>query len=397
MDTSKMKIAVVFEGDLQGGGGYQYQLSALVELQRTLQYHFVAFVFSKKNQEVVQQYSIETVYCKQTLFDTAFRYINRQEWFYIFSSFFKFKCHFEKKLDSYNIDIVYFLSPSRYSLDLVTHNYILTVWDLCHRDHVEFPEVNYYREFEKREQFFMRSLKKAVAILTDSSLSKENILRRYGIDEQRVYFSSFTPSISVVSGRHTDVRKKYKITGDYIYYPAQFWSHKNHTYIIDALAILKQKGFIISAFFSGSDKGNLNFILDYADEKKVREQIVYAGFVPSEDLYGLYQDSLALVMPTYFGPTNIPPLEAFFVGTPVLYGDILGAKEQLGEAAFLCDLNNPFALVEKIIALQTNKDFAIEMIERGKVQLEKLLHNDLAHVLESVFETFYQRLKCWKV
>ena len=113
MDTSKMKIAVVFEGDLQGGGGYQYQLSALVELQRKLQYHFVAFVFSKKNQDVVQKYSIETVYCKQTPFDTVFRYINRQEWFYIFSSFFKFKCRYEKKLDSYNIDIVYFLSPSR--------------------------------------------------------------------------------------------------------------------------------------------------------------------------------------------------------------------------------------------------------------------------------------------
>ena len=54
-----------------------------------------------------------------------------------------------------------------------------------------------------------------------------------------------------------DVKAKYQIVDEYIYYPAQFWSHKNHVYIIDAIAILKQQGINLIAIFSGSNKGNL--------------------------------------------------------------------------------------------------------------------------------------------
>ena len=32
-------------------------------------------------------------------------------------------------------------------------------------------------------------------------------------------------------------------------------------------------------------------------------------------------------MPTYFGPTNIPPLEAFLLKVPVIYSGIIGLKE----------------------------------------------------------------------
>ena len=49
----------------------------------------------------------------------------------------------------------------------------------------------------------------------------------------------------------------------------------------------------------------------------------------------LYTEALALVMPTYFGPTNLPPLEAFQTGTPVLYSDLPGMREQVGDAAIM--------------------------------------------------------------
>ena len=55
----------------------------------------------------------------------------------------------------------------------------------------------------------------------------------------------------------------------------------------------------------------------------------------------LYKESIALVMPSYFGPTNIPPLEAFNLGVPVLYSDLPGLKDQVGDAALLLDLNKP--------------------------------------------------------
>ena len=38
----------------------------------------------------------------------------------------------------------------------------------------------------------------------------------------------------------------------------------------------------------------------------LENQVRFAGFVSSEEINYLYSQAFALVMPTYFGPTNIP-------------------------------------------------------------------------------------------
>lgn len=42
-----------------------------------------------------------------------------------------------------------------------------------------------------------------------------------------------------------------------------------------------------------------------------------------------YRRARRMVMPTYFGPTNIPPLEANALGCPVAVSKVYGMPEQL--------------------------------------------------------------------
>jgi len=396
MDRKKMKIAIVFEGDLQGGGGYQQQLTVLTSLGSLNKYEITAFVFSEENKKVLETYNITAVLVKKTLFDKIYRLLHRQVWFFRFSKLFKLKTLFEKKLKDNNIDLVYFLSPSELSLDLIEHNYIITVWDLCHRDFLEFPEVNYYREFELREELYKKALKKAVAILVDSELGKENIIRRYNIDEDRVFVAPFAPSVNIYLDNNINVKAKYKINGEYIYYPAQFWSHKNHVYIIDALSILKSQGINLFAVFSGSNKGNLDYVLQYAKKMGVEDLVKYIGFAPNEDIYSLYKNSIALVMPTYFGPTNIPPLEAFAIGTPVVYSNLKGLKEQVKDAALLCNLSDPNSLATHLKNLLESEKLRIELIEKGKQRLKELSRYDILETLNTIFISYEVKMKCWK-
>jgi len=395
--AKSLNVAVVFEGDLQGGGGYQQQLSTIIELSKLNKYNFIAFVFSKENKDVLDGYGIKSVVVRNTLYDKIYRrLLHRQDWFAPLSRRFKSKTLFEKSLDAHDIDLVYFLSPSSLSLDLVAHNFIITVWDLSHRDTPEFPEVNYFREFEMREQLYCKSLKKAVAVLVDSELGKSNVVRRYQVDDSRVYVALFAPSINAFTDIKIDVKMKYKINGSFIYYPAQFWSHKNHIYIIDALAILKSQGVKITAIFSGSDKGNLDYVLGYAKQAGVEDLIKYIGFAPNEEIYSLYKNALAMVMPSYFGPTNIPPLEAFAIGTPVIYSDLSGLRDQVGDAALLCDLKNPGSLAEHLKALLNNTTLRNELIIKGKKRLEELTKTNIADILEKIFDEYYIKMKTWK-
>jgi glycosyltransferase involved in cell wall biosynthesis len=396
MDTKKINIAVVFEGEIQGGGGYQQQLSTIIELKKFNRYSVLAVVFSDENRAVLEKYGLEVIVIRKTFFDKLLRHINRQEWFYPFSKKIKIKTLFEKELLKQDIDLVYFLSPSGLSLGLVELNYVITVWDLCHRDTPEFPEVNHYREFENRELLYTKSLKKAVAILVDSRLGKENVVRRYGIDGNRVYVVPFAPSVNAFVDSKIDVKTKYKIEGEYIYYPAQFWSHKNHVYIIDAIAILKSKGINLTAIFSGSNKGNLEYVLEYAKKSGVEELVKYIGFAPNEEIYSLYKNALAMVMPSYFGPTNIPPLEAFAVGTPVIYSDLEGLREQVGDGALLCNLKKPESLAKHLESLKNSEELRHEMIARGKRRLEELQQVKVVDVLNGIFDEYATKLKCWK-
>ena len=392
---AKINLGVIFEGELEGSGGFQTQLSTIIKVGELSHCSIKAFVFSKKNKSFLESLNIECVFVKQKISDKFLRIFNNQGWFERISRRFKIKTFFEKKLDENNIDLVYFLSPSLLALDLISHNYIFTIWDLCHRDYPEFPEVNYLREFEKRENLYQRAPKKAIAVLTDSELGRENSIRRYGLDESRVFKASFAPSINVAPSNFVDIKIKYKITGDYIFYPAQFWSHKNHIYIIEAIKILKDKGFLLIAIFSGSNKGNLDYVLNYAKKNGVDDLVKYIGFAPNEEIYYLYKQSLALVMPTYFGPTNIPPLEAFSIGTPVFYSNLKGLRDQVGDAAVLCNLNDPSNLANELLLMKNDCDRRDIFINKGYKRLSELQESSIEKIIVSIINDFSVKLKCW--
>ena len=56
----------------------------------------------------------------------------------------------------------------------------------------------------------------------------------------------------------------YDLPKKFFFYPAQYWPHKNHIYLVDGLEVaLKELKFEISAVFCGSDKGNLNFVQNH--------------------------------------------------------------------------------------------------------------------------------------
>ncbi len=402
-----MNIAVVFDQELQSGGGFQQSLSTIIILHKNKseKYHFTFLTTIKKNKEFLSNLGIQVSYIKLSAFDRLINYFRRYELIYMAIrtlNVFKYG-----KLDRYLLDIdadlVYFISPTWLALRIESHKYLFTVWDLCHRDFMEFPEVFNLREFEVREKLYTASLAKAVAVIVDSEFTKENVVGRYGVDKQRVTSLPFLPSSTLeiseedYAKNHIDIKRKYHIPGEYLFYPAQFWAHKNHRYILDALRILKEKqGKIIHAVFCGSDKGNLRFVLEKAEEFGINGQIFYIGFADSAEMPYLYKQSVALVMPTYFGPTNIPPLEAFALGCPVCYPDLPGLREQVKDAAFLMDMRKPESLVEILLSIENNRALVNEKVKNGRLILSKWSESDYWKGLKTIFDEYEVKLKCWK-
>jgi glycosyltransferase involved in cell wall biosynthesis len=301
------------------------------------------------------------------------------------------------------VDLVYFLGPTDFAKYLESINYVSTVWDLCHRDEPEFPEVRWFNEFERRERSNFRILPKATAIITDSCVNKKNIISRYRIDEEKIFIIPFEPNLAIKGNvadreeKEFNVKQTYNLDCPYIFYPAQFWAHKNHIYILEGLKELENIYRLrVGAVFVGGDKGNMEYIRGQAVEMNLVDRVRILGFMPTADLLSFYQQAICLVMPTYFGPTNLPPLEAFVLGVPLLYSDLPGMREQVGDAALFINLQSPRSMADNLALIIQDLSVRNRLIQNGRTLIERLNAFPRAETLQIVFKNFQRKRTTWK-
>ncbi len=385
INEKPLNIAVIFDQEVESGGGFQQGLNAAILASRIDPKLANVYFFhtKRKLKKTLLENGISSKLIDISLFEKIYLFIKTTTKYRIFyeltKPFFDFK-FFESFFKQNNIDLLYFISPSRFALDLDELNFIYTVWDLCHRDNLEFPESKIKGEFENRELRLSFSLKKAISIIVESNYGKSNLENKYNIEKNRIKVIPFEPLKEIkenkfLASSDLNINAKYRIQNKFIFYPAQFWPHKNHIYILKSIYILEKKyQIIIDCIFSGRDKGNKKNIINYAKKLGISKRIIFTGFIPNEELAYIYKMSLALVMPTFFGPTNIPPIEAFKIGTPVIYPDLVGLKDQIQDAGVLVDLYDPESLSTSIKKLIENKDFRDNLINKG-FQMSKKLEN----------------------
>ena len=315
-----MKLAVLFDEKIHSGGGFQQSLNDIIEVSNISGCEVVVITIHKENLEILKKEGIEGIYLSLSAFSKIIIELRKNLSFYrILSKFQKFN-KFELFLQKHNVDLVYFISPSLLAYACETINFIFTIWDVAHRDCVELPEVRKNRQIEYRDELYFYVAQKSSAIIVDSPDAKNLVSKRYLVDRDRVFAKSFSPSLYLKNAKSDlEFIKKKNIKQKFLFYPAQFWPHKNHIIILDALKVLKTKGILLDVVFSGGDQGNIDFVRSKVVEYKLEDQVHFVGFISSEELRACYENCLALIMPTLFGPTNIPPLEAYMFNRPIIY------------------------------------------------------------------------------
>ena len=394
-----MRIVAVLEGAATDGGGFNQALNAILQMQRLCagRYDFEVLTDREANVAHLASLGIAAAHFRLAFLDKLIGFLCSQGWWFALQARLRLVSPFEQRLLRQGCDLVYFLTPSARAKTLQRLNYVATVWDLCHRDTPEFPEVREFEQFRIREHLYRGLLPPAVAILVDSPALADAATRRYGVDRDRLVAMPFGASAFLDAG--TSVAKeavlaRYGLEEGYFFYPAQFWAHKNHVRILEALALLRARGVRPRVVFAGSDQGRRAHVERQIDAQGLQEQVRILGFVPAEDLRGLYDGCAALVMPSYFGPTNIPPLEAWLLGKPVIYST--RCAEQAGEAALCVDPDDAEALAA---AMQACGEAATRerLVAAGSARLraiERQREDAEAELLERL-RRFEARRRCW--
>lgn len=187
------------------------------------------------------------------------------------------------------------------------------------------------------------SLLGANRIITDSDSSKRDIHAITGFNEKKIDRVYLAPSAAYrpINDKTilSSLKSKYDVTDQFMLYVGDVnWNKNVHgllrafAHLLSSNARLQIKLFLVGKALTDMNLKETRDIHATIQELGIKNQIVFSGFVPEEDLVGLYSIAKCLVQPSYYEGFGLPVLEAFACGCPVVAADNSSLSEIMGPA-----------------------------------------------------------------
>jgi glycosyltransferase involved in cell wall biosynthesis len=146
-----------------------------------------------------------------------------------------------------------------------------------------------------------------------------------------------SPLPSIEEGQK--ITDMYGLPRHFFFLPNQFWAHKNHICVINALSKLKDRSICPVIVCSGkkADERDPNYfkrIQDLICANGLEGNLKLLGVIPSAHISVLMMNCAALINPSTFEGWSTTVEEAKAIGTPMILSRINVHKEQSNDAIF---------------------------------------------------------------
>jgi len=216
--------------------------------------------------------------------------------------------------------------------------------------HRRLPGIFSTRAWLQREAGFRAQIASACAIMVSSESSRAECEKYYPQSRGRIRVVPFAAQLppEAMSLSVAEVMGKYHLPREFFYLPNQFWVHKNHRVMIDALEVLQGRGVSAVVAASGALADYRHPQLLQRLESRVAElglasQFRFLGLIPRADVYALMRGAVAIVNPSLSEGWSTNVEEARALGVPMVLSDIAVHREQAGDRAVFFDADSAIA------------------------------------------------------
>lgn len=262
-------------------------------------------------------------------------------------------------------------------------------------------------------------VKRTDRVITISETSKKDIIRFLKIPAEMIDVIHLAPKRIYRQAKPSEndlarIQKKYKLPPKFILYLGDVNYNKNVISLIKACKLIdthlvlvgKQAADLSSDGIQVQNNQGPRDMLRSAlnvshpelahyrelmEEFNSNKKIIRPGFIPDEEMVGVFKLAAVYCQPSYYEGFGIPVLEAMAAGTPVVASKIQALVEIAENAALFADPNEPKDIAEKVGKILKSGRVRKQLREKGFKNLKRFSWEKTAELTLQVYERAHKR------
>lgn len=348
--NNRIKIGIYVDVTRGAGGSFQYiQFILDAAYKLTDQYDFKVFYIESEFGEIIDRnYPMIGKQCINVMRSDIPAYIDSFSLDYVIVPLSLVSCWIGAELYTPLIGVIHDVNQFYY------------------KDYYE----NGVRMTDAYVHLYQKVVRKSIGVFVDSELGVKELSEAVG----GIYSDRMIPLPFRAPDYLDDDMPEEKVdlkNEKYLFYPAQFWPHKNFTNLILAIEELKEQGIIVNVLFTGGESRERDRIIRLVDKLGINEQVQFSGRLSDSQMKYIYKHARGMVFAGYLGPTNIPLYEAMYTGCPMAVTNVRYMPWQAKEAALYFDPRYPDSIAEALKRLWEDDELCNELVAKGKKRYEE--------------------------
>lgn len=265
---------------------------------------------------------------------------------------------------------------------------VSTLHDIQHK---YYPWFFSQEEINSRDNFYNRLIRIFPYIISVSEFTKNTFVEKYKYDANRinVILSSVQDRLKEYPEENdSTILKGLDITDDFLFYPANFWKHKNHISLLVAfnMYIRNNKDSKLKLVLTGfSSESSVDW--DETLEKMgLQNRVMLLGYVSNDVIAALMRKCRIMVFPSLYEGFGIPIVEAMACNATIACSNITAIPEVAGDCVFYFNPYKPEDIYEKIEFILNNPKEVDNKKKMYKEQLKKYSLNNYTNSIYSLFK-----------
>ncbi len=240
--------------------------------------------------------------------------------------------------------------------------------DLLHEYHPVYfpPEI-----LEWRNRHYGPTIERADVVFTLSEDAKGTIVERFGVDPEKVVVVHLDVDPEFCRPPSEAAREAFarlELPEEYLYFPANYWPHKNHEILLRAMGRLAGRFPSLHLVLTGASATGEELVRTAIAAQGLESRVRILGYQNVEVLPEIYRHARMLVFPSRFEGFGIPIIEAFHCGIPAVVSASGSCPEIAGDAALFVDVSDPAAIAAAVTRLLEEPALCADLVAKGSAR-----------------------------